>query len=117
MTPALILAAAVPACVASVHDGDTVRLCSGERVRLIAIDAPELPGSPSCQREKRGRHWCNDPARAADARAALAAFLRTGPVLIDRRGIDHYGRTLARLSVGGRDAGQLLIARGLARRW
>ena len=51
------------------------------------------------------------------ARDALAAFLRTGPALIDRRGTDRYGRTLARLSVNGRDADQLLITRGLARGW
>lgn len=28
--------------VCSVHDGDTLRLCSGERIRLWGIDAPEL---------------------------------------------------------------------------
>lgn len=111
------LAAAAPACIASVHDGDTVRLCSGERLRLAAIDAPELPGSPSCRREKRATHWCDDPARAAAARDALAAFLATGPVLVRRLGHDRYGRTLARLTVNGHDAGKFLLSRGLARPW
>ena len=55
----MILPTIAAACIASVHDGDTVRLCSGERVRLAAIDAPELRGSPSCTPAKRGTHWCD----------------------------------------------------------
>jgi micrococcal nuclease len=30
---------------------------------------------------------------------------------------DRYGRTLARVAVGGADLGEALIAAGLARRW
>ena len=119
MILALLAAHALPApaCIASVHDGDTVRLCSGERVRLLEIDAPELPGSPSCTPKKRATHWCGDPDRARGARDALAAFLAAGPPLIDRHGRDRYGRTLAHFTVNGRDAGRHLLALGLARRW
>lgn len=116
----LILAAA---CIASVHDGDTVRLCSGERVRLAGIDAPELQGSPRCNAVSRARlavsknpAWC-DPQFGRDSRDALRAFLQSGNAKIQRIGADRYGRTLARLSVNGRDAGQHLIARGFAKPW
>ncbi len=104
------------ACALLVHDGDTVR-CRNERIRLAAIDAPELPGSPSCHRAKRATHWCNNPKLAYRSRDALRAFLSAGPVKIQRTGRDRYGRTVARLTVNGRDAGAYLISRGLARRW
>ncbi len=48
---------------------------------------------------------------------ALRAFLGSGSVSIERLGQDRYGRTLARIYVGGRDAGDYLIRRGLARPW
>jgi micrococcal nuclease len=44
-------------------------------------------------------------------------MLRTGPVVIVRRGEDRYRRTLARLSVGARDVGQVLIDESLALPW
>jgi len=114
--PALIaLSAAVLACISSVHDGDTVRACSGERVRILNIDAPEMPGSPKCE-DRRRQGWC-DYALAERSRDALAAFLRAGPVVIQRTATDKYGRTLARLSVNGVDAGDYLVAQGLARPW
>ena len=55
--------------------------------------------------------------RGEQARAALAAFLATGPVMLRRLGPDHYGRTLALVSVRGIDAGAYLRKAGLARRW
>jgi micrococcal nuclease len=102
-------------CVASVHDGDTVRTCGSERIRIENIDAPELPGSPKCT-DRRRQGWC-DHALAERSRAALASFLASGPVAISRSGTDRYGRTLARLSVNGEDAGEHLVALGLARPW
>ncbi|PNU06488.1 thermonuclease family protein [Novosphingobium guangzhouense] len=116
----LILAAA---CIASVHDGDTVRLCSGERVRLANIDAPEVAGSPRCTARNRARlansknpPWC-DTERGSASRDALRAFLSSGLPSIQRNGSDRYGRTLATLSVNGVDAGSYLIASGLAKPW
>lgn len=116
--PFIPLLAAAALCVGPVHDGDTIRTCAGERVRIANIDAPEMRGSPKCQnRQRRGRPgWCNYPL-AIRSRDALIAFLRTGPARIERSGVDRYGRTLATISVGGRDAGDHLIATGLARRW
>lgn len=72
-----------------VTDGDTIR-CGDERIRLLAIDAPELPGH--CQ----GRRRCapGDPFASTESlRSAM-----TGSLTIDRVGKDHYGRTLARVA-------------------
>lgn len=117
MTP-LILAAAV-CSVVSVHDGDTIR-CDGEKVRIANIDAPELPGSPRCDpRQLRGGanpSWC-DYALGEQSRDAVRAIVGAGRVQIERQGVDRFGRTLATVSVNGRDVGEYLVARGLARRW
>lgn len=114
---------AQPVCIARVHDGDTIRLCSGERIRIASIDAPELLRSERCspanvRRLAGGANpaWC-DYDRGARSRDALAAFLDRGAVAIQRTGVDRYGRTLARITVNGRDAGLYLISIGLARRW
>jgi endonuclease YncB( thermonuclease family) len=85
-------------------------------VRIVNIDAPELPGSPRCAPPRRPGAWC-DFARGAAARDALTRLLGSGVVTIERFGRDGYGRTLARVRVDGIDAGEWLIARGLARRW
>jgi micrococcal nuclease len=120
MIHALALAAA---CIATVHDGDTVRLCSGERIRIANIDAPELRGSERCNPRRvrelaysQNPAWC-DYRRGEQARNELAAFLATGRPRVERIGVDRYGRTLAQISVNGVDAGRYLISRGLARRW
>ncbi len=113
----ILAVAALAACVPVATDGDSLR-CGAERIRLAAIDAPELPGSARCNRPPTGANppWC-DTALAYQSRDALAAFLRTGPVVIERCGLDRYQRTLARVSVNGIDAARWLISRGLARAW
>lgn len=117
MTP-LILAAAI--CIDHVHDGDTLTLCSGEKIRIANIDAPEMPGSPRCDpRQLRGGanpSWC-DYDLGYRSRDALQAFIIGGAVVINRQGVDRFGRTLATLSVNGRDAGNYLVRQGLARAW
>lgn len=119
----LVLAAASSVCIARVPDGDTIRLCSGERIRLLGIDAPERAGSERCSPRSvarlggsRNPSWC-DYAKGDRAQAELECFLSTGTVCVDRRGQDAYGRTLARVSVNGRHAGEWLIAKGLVRAW
>lgn len=111
----LAFLAAAALCVGNVHDGDTLRTCSGERIRIANIDAPEMPGSPKCQ-DRRKQGWC-DYRLAERSRDALADFLASGRATIRRTARDRYGRTLATVAVDGRDAGEYLIARGLARRW
>lgn len=122
MITMLSYAAATLCMSPMVHDGDTIR-CGAERIRVANIDAPELPGSERCSPARvrqlagsRNPAWC-DYQRGQQARDALAAFLATGPVMVIRYGTDRYGRTLARLMVNGKDAGQYLRSLGLARRW
>ena len=76
-------------------DGDTLR-CGDERVRLLGIDAPELPGH--CQ---QGRH-CAPGDPLASTRSLRAALL-LGPIVIRRIGTDRYGRTLALVNAGRTD--------------
>ena len=101
------------ACLLMVHDGDSLR-CGAERIRLAAIDAPEMRGSPKCEPGRRG--WCDYPL-AVRSRDALRGFLASGTPTIERCGIDRYGRTLALVRIDGREAGAWLISRGLARAW
>ena len=96
-----------------IHDGDTIR-CGSERVRISNIDAPELPDSPKCHDHRVSYAWCDYEA-GYSSRDALAAFLRKGTVRVERTGVDRYGRTLARVSVNGQDAGSYLIRLGLAK--
>ena len=110
-----ILAAGAICAAPTAHDGDSVR-CGGERIRIANIDAPELPGSPKCKGARSPYADC-DFATGLRARDALRAFLATGPLKVQRFGPDRYGRTLARVTVNGRDAGEYLVRLGLARRW
>ena len=82
------------ACALIAIDGDTLR-CGRERIRLIGIDAPEMPGH--C---RRGR-WCapGDPWISQRSLAGAAQ----GAATIERYGTDAYGRTLARVRVNGVD--------------
>ncbi len=67
-------------------DGDTIR-CGSERIRLLGIDAPELPGHCG-----QGRNCApGDPyASTASLKEAMS-----GEMTIERVGEDYYGRTLA----------------------
>lgn len=94
MAPLIALAWVTLAVPCHAIDGDTIK-CGTERIRLLGIDAPEMPGH--C---RRGRVCVEgDPYASKDA---LAAMLK-GTVRIDRVGYDHYGRTLALVEAGGRD--------------
>lgn len=79
----------------TVVDGDTLR-CGRERVRLLGIDAPELPGH--CQ---AGRHCA--PGDPFASTASLRAGLRQGPAVIERVSVDRYGRTIALVRAGKTD--------------
>ena len=94
------------ACV--VTDGDTIR-CGDERIRLLAIDAPEMGGN--C---RQGRVCVSgDPVKSKQTLEEALGDGVTG-VEIERYGQDRYGRTLARVIVAGRDLSCHQIARGSA---
>ena len=90
--------------VASVYDGDTLKLTDGRRVRLLQIDTPEL-GSGECY-----------------SRAARTTLLRMTPVgtrvvletdpMLDT--VDRYGRLLRYVRRGGVNVNLELVRRGAA---
>jgi len=86
--------APAPLTACRVVDGDTLR-CDGERIRLLGIDAPELPGHCA-----QGRDCApGDPFASTESlRRALQP-----PLGIQRVGTDRYGRTLALISSKGGD--------------
>lgn len=106
-----------PACQASrynetvvvrhVHDGDTVWLRDGRRLRLIGLDTPEL-----------GRDGRPPQAYAEAARDSLRALLRDDRrlrLVYDAQRRDRYGRLLARAYLmDGRDVAAVLLRQGLA---
>ena len=105
---------AIALCLSSIHDGDTLRLCDGTRVRLVAesgaVDAPELDGSPPCRDARRETRWC-DNAAALRSRDELARHL-TQSAQLDCFDQDRYGRSLCRIRVNGRDVGDMMLASG-----
>jgi micrococcal nuclease len=90
--------------VASVTDGDTVRLTDGRRVRLLQIDTPEL-GTGECY-----------------SRAARTALVRLVPpgsrVTLEADPpldlVDRYGRLLRYLRRGGMNVNLALVREGAA---
>ncbi len=104
---ALLLRPAVAQPVLTVTDGDTVRL-GDERIRLEAIDAPEI-AQPECLAEA---------LLGALATTRLEQLLdQPGALVITRSGTDRFGRTLATITIGGVDVALQLIAEGLAQPW
>jgi len=102
----LLLAPPSPGVLCTAIDGDTLR-CGSERVRLLGIDAPELPGH--CQQGRR----CA-PGDPFTSMRSLRAALSRGAITLKRFGTDHYGRTLALVSAGGVDLSCWQLTHGQA---
>jgi endonuclease YncB( thermonuclease family) len=86
-------------------DGDSLRL-SGREVRLAGIDAPEI--KQDCERAGR-----NYPC-GRDARRALVTSIGNNDIICQVKGLDRYGRSLAKCTRDGRDLGAELVSRGFA---
>ncbi|TNE31616.1 MAG: thermonuclease family protein [Alphaproteobacteria bacterium] len=86
-------------------DGDTFD-CVGTRIRLMGIDAPEMPDH--CRPGRRCTE--GDPFAAKKYLESLA----TGWVKCRAIEIDHYGRTIARCKVKDVDLSCAMIASGHA---
>jgi endonuclease YncB( thermonuclease family) len=86
--------------VTHVGDGDSLSVCIGgreARVRLVGIDAPEY-------RQAFGR----------EARRSLAGLCEGRVARLEWTRADRYGRMLARVSCGGKDANAEQVRRGMA---
>src|SRR3954463_5246261 len=78
-----IPADAQPATVDYVHDGDTLFLTDGTKVRLLAVDTPEIGSPLECM--------------GTEARDYLRSLLPSGSTiytLADAEPTDQYGRSL-----------------------
>lgn len=78
-----------------VVDGDTLR-CGEIRIRLAGIDTPEMPGH--C---RQGRD-CT-PGDPYAAKAHLQQIVSRGALRCTQQDVDHYGRSIARCTVGDMD--------------
>lgn len=89
-----------------VIDGDTIESPYGVKYRLLGFDTPEIFDAKTPQ----------EYALGMKAKKRLEQLLSRGTVRIIESGkLDKYGRSLATLTVNGRDVGEVLIAEGLAR--
>jgi endonuclease YncB( thermonuclease family) len=88
-------------------DGDTFE-AAGRTIRIDNIDTPEMSPRSRC---------VGEASAAVQATTGLQHRLRQGVVTLQLTGTDPYGRTLARVSVGGADVGLAMIGAGLARPW
>lgn len=102
---------ATPAYLIQVVDGDTVWLGIVTKVRISNIDTPETY-RPKCSEEKE---------LGLRATAMVRQLIPKGSLVFLRElkgGKDKYRRTLARVVISnGRDIGETLVARGLAKPW
>lgn len=105
-------AAEEPPCAFEIEDGDTIIVTqTGEHIRLMGFDTPEI-----------GAHaWCEAELRLGTlAKARLQELLcgRGADVGIVRNADkpqDRYGRTLARVTLAGVDVAEIMISEGWAR--
>lgn len=87
-----------------VVDGDTIAI-GARRIRLSGFDTPET-WKPQCEAERLLGELATQRLRMLIA--------SPGARLWRLEGRDAFGRELARLEVGGEDAGAILIREGLA---
>lgn len=82
-------------------DGDTVELATGERIRYLMVDTPELK---------------SDDCYAEEAREFNASLVEGRDIDLDYdvEREDRYGRTLAYVTVDGDEINTLLVEAGYA---
>ncbi|MFA6636562.1 MAG: thermonuclease family protein [Candidatus Omnitrophota bacterium] len=93
-----------------VIDGDTIELSSGQRVRYIGIDTPEI-------RKKEGEKWVYRPEVYGVEAKNRNASLVSGKALkleFDVEKEDRYGRYLAYVYSGDAMVNSLLVREGFA---
>jgi micrococcal nuclease len=94
-----------PSATASrVIDGDTIELETGDRVRYLLVDAPEIT---------LGHNDCYG-IQAADFNRAQVEGLTVSLSYDDAACKDKYGRWLAYVSVDGQEVNRALVEKGFA---
>lgn len=100
------LAQAISGTVSKVHDGDTVALDTGVKIRLFGIDAPELN-----QKCLSAAGVCEPCGRLS--KQALTGFALGKPITCERRG-KSYKRVVAECTVDGVSLGPWMLSQGMA---
>ncbi len=93
-----------------VTDGDTIELSTGQLVRYIGIDTPEV-------RRKQGDQWVRDPEPFGEEASALNRQLVEGKSVrleYDAQTHDRYGRLLAYVYEGPLFVNAELLRQGYA---
>lgn len=88
--------------VGRVLDGDTIELESGEKIRYLMIDTPEVGNNLECYGEE-----------AKQLNTELVAGKEVN-LIYDVECTDRFDRLLAYVSVGDREINSLLVERGYA---
>ena len=91
------------AVVARVVDGDTVELDTGDKVRYLCVNTPEI--TPPAE--------CYGPEAAAFNKDMVEG--KQVELVYDVQCRDMYDRLLAHVTVGGQEVNRVLIERGYAR--
>ncbi len=95
--------------VVTVHDGDTFTLGDGQRVRLLGVDAPELPTSAEAS---AGKANCG---AAQVAKEKLTGLVLNKTIRITEEKRDTYGRRMGLVWVGTTLVNEVMLKEGLAR--
>lgn len=88
--------------VMRVIDGDTIELESGVKIRYLMVDTPEISNGGDCY---------GDNARQYNSDLVLG---KTVQLSFDEQCTDQYGRSLAYVSVDGKEVNSLLVRNGYA---
>lgn len=89
--------------VARVIDGDTIELGSGERIRYLMIDSPEITGGASDCFGPEASQFNSDLVLGQEISLAY-----------DAECLDPFGRYLAYVAVADREVNALMVERGYA---
>lgn len=109
--PLAVASERAPSVRLRIIDGDTYEVMeTGERIRQENIDTPETGGRERCPEEREAGERATAEARRLIHEAEYVSVRRSGRT-------DRYGRTIGWVSVDGRDIGDVLIERGVARPW
>lgn len=100
----------------SIIDGDTIRLSDGTRMRLVGFNTPESGTRAECGREAdlSARASARLKQLVAGAETTITKVACACPPGTEGTKKCNYGRSCGILTVAGRDAGEILIAEGLA---